>query len=230
MAPLTTEVSGSALAVLIGDVVSSRTSADRRGLHVSLHAALALVNGWLEPVTPLRITVGDEFQGGFDTVGRAAHASLLVRTVLAGPPPADGAEESPVDVRFGIGWGPVATLEEQPRVEDGPGWWAARDAIDEVKAAARRPGLRHRRTAFRSAPDAGGPDADLVNAALLCQDQVVGSASPRSLRLLGGLLRGTAQADLAQAEGISASAVSQRVRHDGLAVVVAADERMRRVS
>lgn len=220
------------LAVLIGDVVASRRSSDRPGLHRRLEAALAEVNDVTAPVTPLRITVGDEFQGGFRSVGEAVHATLLLRTALAGRPPLpeEEAEEAPVGVRFGVGWGPVATLGEEPRVEDGPGWWAARDAIDEVKAAARRAGLRHRRTAYRAADDAGGPDPDLLAATLLCQDQVVGSLSPRSLRLLGGLLRGTAQADLAVAEGISASAVSQRVRHDGLAVVVAADELVRRVS
>lgn len=221
------------LAVLIGDVVASRKAPDRPGLHRRLESAVAEVNDVSAPVTPLRITVGDEFQGGFRSVGEAVHATLLLRTALAGRPSPDGegeGEETPIGVRFGLGWGPVATLGEEPRVEDGPGWWAARDAIDEVKAAARRAGLRHRRTAFRAAADAGGPDPDLLAATLLCQDQVVGSLSPRSLRLLGGLLRGAAQADLAAAEGISASAVSQRVRHDGLAVVVAADELVRRVS
>ena len=45
-----------------------------------------------------------------------------------------------------------------------------------------------------------------------------------------GAFRAVDGADLAVAEGISASAVSQRVRHDGLAAVVAADELVRRVS
>ncbi|WP_445255969.1 SatD family protein [Nocardioides aurantiacus] len=222
------------LAVVIGDVVSSRAAADRADLHERLADALASSNRDVRPVTPWRITVGDEFQGGFASVGAALHAVLLLRTALAGPPAADlGADRDgsgPVDVRFGVGWGRVATLAEEPRVEDGPGWWAAREAVEEVKRSARRAGLRHRRTAYRLARETTGPDPDLVNAALLCQDQVVGSVSPRSLRLLGGLLQGRPQADLAVAEGISASAVSQRVRHDGLAAVVAADELVRRVS
>jgi hypothetical protein len=74
-----------------------------------------------------------------------------------------------------------------------------------------------------------GPDPDAVNAALMCRDQMVGSVSQRSLRLLRGTLDGRTQAELATDEGISASAVSQRVRHDGLAVVLAADELLRRV-
>lgn len=218
------------LAVVIGDVVSSRASPDRGVLHRRLTEALTRSNRTSTPATPWRITVGDEFQGGFASVGQALHAVLLLRTDLAGEPPGpDGEEVAPVDLRFGVGWGAVATLARQPRVEDGPGWWAAREAVEEVKRSARRAGLRHRRTSYRRAPEQAGPDPDLVNAALLCQDQVVGSVSPRSLRLLGGLLQGRPQAELASVEGISASAVSQRVRHDGLAVVVAADELVRRV-
>ncbi|ROR90384.1 hypothetical protein EDD33_1224 [Nocardioides aurantiacus] len=224
------------VAVVIGDVVASRVAADRADLHERLAAAVAGSNLATGPLTPWRITVGDEFQGAFAGVGEALHAVLLLRTALAGEPAGasdgtpDGPEPEPVDVRFGVGWGPVATLADEPRVEDGPGWWAAREAVEEVKRAARRAGFRHRRTAYRRSEGVPGPDPDLVNAALLCQDEVVGSASPRSLRLLGGLLQGRPQADLAAAEGVSASAVSQRVRHDGLAVVVAADALLRRVT
>lgn len=232
MTTMKTSAAGAApLAVVIGDVVASRSAADRAELHDRLARALAEDNSTSSPTTPWRITVGDEFQGGFATVGEALHAVLLLRTALAGSAAGDGrAEVAPVDLRFGIGWGPVATLADEPRVEDGPGWWAARDAIDEVKRTARRAGMRHRRTAYHRATEVAGPDPHLVNAALLCRDQVVGSVSSRSLRLLAGLLRGQPQADLAGAEGISASAVSQRVRHDGLAVVLAADEMVRRVS
>ena len=45
--------------------------------------------------------------------------------------------------------------------------------------------------------------------------------------MLRGTLAGRTQAELAEDEGISASAVSQRVRHDGLAVIAATDELMR---
>jgi transcriptional regulator with XRE-family HTH domain len=64
----------------------------------------------------------------------------------------------------------------------------------------------------------------------MCRDQLIGSVSERSLRLLRGVLDGASQADLAEAEGISASAVSQRMRKDGLAVVVAADQLLRGVA
>lgn len=227
------------MATLIGDVVQSRTSPNRSALHAGLVALLDRANAELAPVVPLRITVGDEFQGCFATLGEALHATLWLRLHLT----VDAGLQH--DLRHGVGWGRVAVLSEVPRVEDGPGWWAARQAIEMVKLEAGRAVMRHLRTAYRRADEdpGGGPDEggdgdgdgarggpDAVNAALLCRDQMVGSLSERSLRLLCGTLDGTTQVELAEAEGISASAVSQRVRNDGLAVIVAADELLRRVS
>ena len=120
-------------------------------------------------------------------------------------------------------------LADSPRIEDGPGWWAARAAIESVKLEAARPATRQLRTAYRRAEETDGPDPAAVNAALMCRDQMIGSVSERSLRLLRGTLAGRTQAELAEDEGISASAVSQRVRNDGLAVIAAADELLRRV-
>ena len=209
------------VATLIGDVVQSRTTPDRPALHRNLVSLLDEANTVLEPVVPLRVTVGDEYQGCFTGVGAAVSAALWLHLVPG------------ADLRHGIGWGRVAVLAEHPRVEDGPGWWAAREAIEAVKKEAGRAGMRHLRTCYRRADEDGdppGPDALAVNAALMCRDQMVGSLSERSLRLLRGTLEGSSQGELAQEEGISASAVSQRMRNDGLAVIIAADELLRRVS
>ena len=207
-------------ATLIGDVVASRTADDRSALHERLTAVLAHVNDTFAPTTPLRITVGDEFQGGFDTLGHAVQASLRLRLALM----------PELDVRHGLGWGEVRVLQEEPRVEDGSSWWAARDAIHEIQEAQGHPGSRFRRTAYRVASDQAGPDADLVNAALVLRDAAVGALSERSLSVLRGLLDGRTQRELAESLGISPSAVSQRVRSDGLAALVAADLGLGRVS
>ncbi len=217
-----TNVQGSGpVATVIGDVVRSRSAPDRGALHDQLTRTLGEANQRLQPVVPLRVTVGDEYQGCFLTLGEALHAALWLRLQLA-----------PTGVRHGLGWGSVAVLADSPRVEDGPGWWAAREAIEAVKRDAHRSVSRHQRTAYRRAdesPADQGADPDAVNAALMCRDQMVGSVSERSLRLLRGALAGTTQAELAEEEGISASAVSQRMRNDGLAVIVAADELLRKV-
>jgi hypothetical protein len=209
----------SSLATLIGDVVRSRSAADRSGLHEQLTAVLENANTHLRPVVPLRITVGDEFQGCFATVGEALHASLWLRLHLA-----------PAQLRHGLGWGAVAVLADEPRVEDGPAWWAARAAIEAVKTNAAKAGTRLQRTAYHRAEETDGPDPAPVNAALMCRDQMIGSVSERSLRLLRGTVDGRTQAQLADDEGISASAVSQRMRNDGLVVILAADELLKGVA
>lgn len=205
---------------LIGDLIGSRTSADRQALHARFEHALGEVNAAFTPPTPMRVTVGDEYQGVFASLGDALSASLLVRLALR----PDG------DVRHGIGRGDVEVLGTSPRVEDGPGWWAARAAIERVEQAETKAALRSLRTAYVadvSATDAG-PTADetAVNAALLLRDELVSGLSERSLSVLRGLLGGQTQRDLAQELGISPSAVSQRVRADGLGAILAAHELM----
>ncbi|MGH3348594.1 MAG: SatD family protein [Nocardioides sp.] len=201
------------IATLIGDVRHARRAPDRDLVHQRLAAALAELNDELGPVTPLRITVGDEYQGGFARVHDAVRATLRLRLALA----------PEVEVRHGIGWGEVRVLQDDPRVEDGPGWWVARAAIEAAAEAEGRPGTRHRRTVFRRADGPEGPDPATLEAMLILRDELVGGLSERSLLVLRGLLAGNTQRELAEELGITASAVSQRVRADGLAALVAAD-------
>lgn len=200
------------LATVIGDVVGSRNATDRAAVHSALVAALDQVNRQWEPSVPFRVTVGDEYQGGFETLGAALAASLRVRLLLL----------PEVEVRQGLGWGSITILSEDPRVEDGPGWWAAREAIEVVS------GRGPERTAYRRADDSG-PDPLPVNAALTTCDALVAAASPRSVGVLRGLLAGMNQREIAEAEGISPSAVSQRIRRDGLGAIVAADSLLGRL-
>lgn len=213
---------------LLGDVVESRGATDRRALHRAVERALHTVNEAVPAVTALRVTVGDEFQGSYAGLGAALEAALRVHLEL----------RPGVDTRIGLGRGEVTTLDAARGIEDGPGWWAAREAIEAVEAAAGRPATRHLRTAYRSADagardragDASGTDPHeaAVNAALVCRDHLVGSLSERSVRLLRGLMEPhTTQGELAALEGISPSAVSQRVRKDGIAAVLAAQEMLR---
>lgn len=192
--------------VVIGDVVRSRAAADRPDLHRRLSDALADVNHrW---GTDLRITVGDEYQGTAPAVGVATAITLALRLALL----------PDHDLRHGIGRGATAVLDAGAGIEDGPGWWAARTAIDDVKHRAQRAVTRSARTSYRSA-DVAEPTGAL-DAALLARDELVGRLDERSLSVLRGLMAGRTQRELADDVGVSASAVSQRVRHDGLGVVV----------
>ena len=205
---------------LIGDIVGSRGSVDRADLHRAVEAALRQVDDAVPSLTGLRVTVGDEFQGSYATLGEALDAGLRVRLALL----------PDVDTRVGIGRGSVTTLDPDRGIEDGPGGWAARSAVEAAEEAAAKPATRHVRTALRVAPSEDDTAVDAVNAALLCRDHLVGSCSERSIRLLRGLMQPhTTQGDLATLEGISPSAVSQRVRADGLGAVLAAHDLLRRM-
>jgi hypothetical protein len=208
--------SASLRATLIGDVVGSRQAADRTALHRRLAEELAEAAS--TATDPPAFTVGDEFQGSYPSVGAAIDAALAIRLGVA----------PDIDVRFGIGWGEVTILDPSTGIQDGPGWWAAREAIEWTATAQHQPALAHVRTAYRNAVD-DGPDANAVNAALLCRDHLLGSVDARSLRLLRGLLDHKTKKELAEMEGISASAVSQRTARDGLDLLVLASEQLRTV-
>lgn len=211
------EMKSQASVTVIGDLVGSREIEDRAAVHARFVAAVEAVNAEFSPVVPLRIGVGDEFQGIFDGLGSAIAATLRLRLSLL----------PDVDVRQGIGWGQVLVLADEPRIEDGPGWWAARAAIEAVEGYERKAALRAVRTAYVAAEGEPGPDERLVNAALMARDQVVSGLSQRSMSVLDGLLRGRQQQEIAHDLGISPSAVSQRTRADGIGVVLAADELVR---
>jgi DNA-binding transcriptional LysR family regulator len=215
------EVKVKASVTVIGDLVGSRRSGDRAAVHARFERAIDAINAEYAPPVPLRIGLGDEFQGIFASLGAAIGATLRLRMALL----------PDVDVRQGIGWGRVQVLSEEPRVEDGPGWWAARSAIEAVEAYERKAPLRAVRTAYVAADDdpgrEPGPDPALVNAALMTRDQIVTGLSQRSMSVLDGLMRGRRQQDIADELGISPSAVSQRVRAEGIGVVLAADELLR---
>lgn len=196
---------------LIGDVVDSRSVPQRAALHDALARAVATINRDFAPVTPLRITVGDEYQGAFDTAGPALQATLRLRLLLA-----------PYDVRHGLGRGEATVLSEAPRVEDGSVWWRAREAIDHVAELQKRAATRSVRTWFADSP--------AVSAALVTRDELLARLDERDLSVLAGMLAGMSQDEIARSVGVSPSAVSQRVRRNGLAAIVTADGLLGEVS
>ncbi|ETW21464.1 SatD family protein [Mycobacterium gastri] len=209
--------SASLRATVIGDVIGSRRAADRAALHSRV--ATALRQAAAGAIDAPAFTVGDEFQGSYLTVGAAIDAAMRVRLLLA----------PGIDVRFGIGWGAVTILDPDAGIQDGPAWWAARDAIRHTADIQQRPGFALVRTTFR-APDDARSDVAAVNAALICRDHLLGSLDERSLRIVRGLMNGLTKKDLAVAEGISASAVSQRASRDGLDLITLASQYLRSIT
>src|SRR5919106_2851424 len=115
---------------LLGDIVGSRGHPDPGRRRRLVAEALTFANDRLAPKQPLTSTIGDEFQGLFADLVSALEATLVVRLALLGE----------VDVRFGIGSGPLVMFEASraPFDQDGPAWWSAREAVDHVREVSQR--------------------------------------------------------------------------------------------
>jgi DNA-binding CsgD family transcriptional regulator len=190
---------------LIGDLVGSRSVPDRAAVHDALVTALDAANELVEAEQPLEPTVGDEFQGAYARLSDAGLAALVVRLHLL----------PVVDARAGIGLGEAETFDATrvPRVQDGPAWWAAREALEHLG----RPRSAGLRTWYV------GEGASAENAYLLARDALVDRLNERSHRMLALALAGRTQREVAEAEGVSPSAVSQAFAR-GIAAVRDAEE------
>jgi DNA-binding CsgD family transcriptional regulator len=200
--------------VVIADIVGSRRLDDRDSAQRAIDDAIARVDDDLPLAsTILQPTVGDEQQGVYPRLDAALASILLLRLALP-----EG-----VECRFGLGIGPVRAIASAGRtIPEGPGWWAAREAIEVVHAKQQR-AVPAARTWIVAAPeeDEGVRDTvPLANAYLLARDQLVSAMNDRARRLTYGRCIGRTQKELADAEGISQPAVSQTLTAAGASAVV----------
>ncbi|MFT4220921.1 MAG: SatD family protein [Microbacterium sp.] len=194
----------------IADIVGSRLLADREAAQRALDEAIDRVERDL-PVSErrLRPTVGDEQQGVYASLDAALASLLLIQLALP-----DG-----IQCRFGLGIGPMESVPSASGgIPDGPGWWAARAAIDTVHRMQQR-AAPTARTWVGAAP--GLADGiHVVNAYLLARDEIVAGMAERTRRLAYGRCFGATQRDLAEREGVTQSAVSQALATAGAHAVV----------
>jgi hypothetical protein len=147
-------------------------------------------------------------------------ATLLVRLALL-----DAA-----GVRFGIGSGALARFDAArvPFEQVGPAWWAAREAVDRVRDAAQRQEMsRGLRTRWVGADPDQPVLVAAVNAFLRCQDELVAAMDPRDAATMLGLLAGEPLTAIAEAQGVSVSALPQRAIRGGLYAIRRAYEELR---
>lgn len=203
------------LTALVGDVVSSRSHPEQALMLESLRKGLKRVNSKIPALQPLRPGSGDEFQGLYQNLADALKANMVLPLELAGQ----------LEVRVGIGQGCVEVLSDQPipQQQSGPAWWFAREAIDEIKALIKGwpAGTRSR---FRSDDDAL---TGLVNAFLICQDQIISRMDKIDARITTGILAGARQKELEKALGITQSTISARQRLNGPAALARAFDSFR---
>ncbi|MGN7860416.1 SatD family protein [Microbacterium sp. 22303] len=201
------------IAVIL-DIVGSRGLDDRSGAQHALDDAIARVEAD-RPLasSPLRPTVGDEQQGVYPTLDAALAGLTLLRLALP----------EHIDCRFGVGIGPVEEIASAAGdLPEGPGWWAARTAIEHVHALQKRtvPGARTWVVAHEAQPDAARLLAHQANIGLMTRDQLISDMSARTRRLTYGRCLGVFQRDLAAAEGITQPAVSQALASSGAGAII----------
>ncbi|RMB61120.1 SatD family protein [Tessaracoccus antarcticus] len=190
---------------LLGDLVASRTT-DRSHVHAALLRGIDETNARVPALDALRVTVGDEVQGLYASVGDALGASVALRNALFGT----------ADMRFGIGGGDVRIIDDERGIQDGSAWWLARDAINAAEALAGQAGYTGVRTAVRDQRQAAVAAADGM---VRLVDVSVDALRDGARRSLIGLLNGLENAEVARLEGITESANSQRVIHNSLRVL-----------
>jgi hypothetical protein len=199
---------------VLADIVGSRKLDDRTAAQRILDDTIARVEADLplahRSLTP---TVGDEQQGVYLELEDALVSLLMIQLALP-----DG-----IAFRFGIGIGEVRAVDSvHGELADGPGWYAARAAIETVHAREGRAVPRTRTWIV------GAPGQDEVmestiaasNAYLLVRDELVGAMNERERRLTYGRMVGRSQHDLAVEEGISQPSVSKSLRNAGSAALI----------
>lgn len=245
----------SGYAGLIGDISGSKAHPRRGELQTLLTTALAETSRRVPAVQELQPTIGDEFQGLFASVAGALQASFWIRLCLMRGP------NVRADARFGIGWGGLVVLDaaRTPFAQDGPAWWAARQALDTARAEARRAGRpKGLRTWFLSfenmyqrasdverarwqqlrpifdSTSIGPPGRlrpgldELINAYLVCRDQIVSTLDTKDVRSVMDVFSGRSQTKMAEEERVSQSAISQRLKRSGAYALRSAEELMTR--
>lgn len=196
---------------VIADIVGSRSLDDRAAAQRAIDEAVLRVEADLPVATrALLPTVGDELQGTYATVADAMASLLLLRLALP----------NGIECRYGIGVGALGEVPSRAgALAEGPGWWAAREAIDTVHALQART-IAGARSWIAMAPGVDEPPTGLANAYLLARDQLVSAMTARTRRLAYGRLLGVTQRDLAASEGITQSAVSQALASAGVGALV----------
>ncbi|MES9991811.1 MAG: SatD family protein [Candidatus Thiodiazotropha sp.] len=188
--------------VLIGDLVASRQSTDRKGLQNRLEALLKLLNERAsKPLSPYTLTLGDEFQVVFNRADRVFVDMVQIMEAL-----------HPDRVRFSLGLGNIATeLNPYQAVGmDGPAFYRARDGINRLKESGE---LFHLDGLAENC-------APLAEGTLRLLSQRFKKWEANRLAILHGLLVGNSVKAIAKNLSVSEQAVYKNIRSGGLEAVI----------
>src|SRR5699024_6609003 len=154
---------------VIADVIRSRSYSDRSAVQRRIEHLLTTITETFPPIKPFSPTVGDELQAVYGSRNHALAATLYAALLH---------EDGP-QLRFGLGQGEVFAVASaaSDQIQDGPGWWRAREAVEEVADLQKRhQSLRTRFVGPHTHDDA------VVNAYLFARDHITASMSVNARR------------------------------------------------
>lgn len=187
---------------LIGDMVGSRALPDRQAVQRRFKAACADLNHKYRErglLSPLTITLGDEFQALFDDAGAVWNCVLDLECAL-----------HPVTLRFSLGLGEITTpINTRAALEmDGPAFHAARDGVQRLK-----------KSKLRYTVQGLAENAALVNFSLHLLSHERAKWQHNRLLILAQLLEGHAVTDMKCRMSISEQAIYRNIRDGALDAV-----------
>lgn len=188
--------------VLIGDIVHSRSLSNRNAVQRKFASVCARLNAEAEQLSlasPLTITLGDEFQAVFKTSAKLWECILRLEAAMA-----------PLEIRFAVGVGGISTplKSDTAMGMDGPAFYAARAAMEQLKKA----GGRYR--------IAGLADEEVfINAVLdlLGRNRMKWRAS--RVLILASLLQGKNASEISKLTKTSEQAVYRNIRDGALGTI-----------
>lgn len=192
---------------VIADVIRSRSYSDRSAVQRRTEHLLTTITETFPPIKPFSPTVGDELQAVYGSRNQALAATLYAALLH---------EDGP-QLRFGLGQGEVFAVDSaaSDQIQDGPGWWRARQAIEEVADLQKR----HRSLRTRFVGPQTHDDA-VVNAYLFARDHLMSSMSVNARRYARGVAEGKSQDQIAAEVGVTQPAVSKSLRTSGAADLI----------
>lgn len=193
-------MSGSGQVAVIADVVDSRGYDSREHVQRAIEQRLSEAEELIGAVEPFRATVGDELQAVYPTRQHALAATLWIQLITP-----DGEPQ----LRFGMGEGQTTAISSatSESIQDGPGWWAAREAIEELEHLQDQHAWLS--TWYCAAEQ---QETALVRAYLLSRESLVAQLSVRVRRYAAAMLVGHTQKRIAADHGVSQPAVSQALK------------------
>ena len=190
---------------LIGDIVASRSLSDRAAVQRRLSQCCAGLNSRAEGlgiISPFTVTLGDEFQALF--IGDGADGIWLCIAEIE-------AEMYPVQIRFALGLGDIATdiNREAALAMDGPAFHRARAGIETMK----KDKVRYRLLGLHRGEG-------LVRHSLDMLSHNRDKWQQNRHRILSALLQQQSISDIASKLGVSEQAVYRNIRDGDLESVI----------